>query len=243
MLRAAWLAIGLTALASSAVIAPTSAARAAPAKAVPAKAVPAQTDTGFAGYQVSKPKTHVKSATASFVVPTITCKKNASGVGPAALVDSTVNKKTNTFTYSGAAVGVGCENKQPAYESIIIVDNVNFNDFPVAAGDRVVLSVHMSKSGTTASFDDVTSGAHKTRTGKGAIGASARVGASSLQINNVGVGLDPFTTIAGSKVEINGKPIANEKPMRFTWVRHRTVLVAASALSKGKDFTLTFKHS
>jgi hypothetical protein len=202
-----------------------------------------QTNTTFAGYLVSKPTGHVKSATATFVVPTITCKKNASGVGPAVLVQSAPNKK-NVTTFLGGGIGVGCEHKQAVYESIIVVGGNSTNDLTLAAGDHVTVSVKAVKRKTKVVLDDTTSGGHKTRTGKGMVGATAFIGDSSLEIDNVGVGLDPFTKIPVTGALVNGKSLKAEHAARVTWVRHHTVLVTPSALhGGGKNFTLTFKHS
>jgi hypothetical protein len=211
-----------------------------------ASKVPKETNTSFAGYQISKPTTHIKSASASFVVPTITCKKNSSGVGPALVVQSTVNKK-NIFTQSGAGVGAGCQHHVAEYQSIIVVDSSSSNDLTLTPGDRISVSLSMNKSKTKVTFDDLTSKQTKTRVGKGSIGATGLVGASSLEINGVGVGLDPFTKFSATGVEFNGKPLASEKPTQLTWVRghgkKQKTLVAPGAITKKKDFSLTFKNS
>jgi hypothetical protein len=88
----------------------------------------------FAGYQVAKSKGHVTSATTTFVVPSITCKKSFSGVGPSIVVQTTPNKR-NVYLTDIAAVGVGCVKMKPTYESIISVNSHSYNDFPFAADD------------------------------------------------------------------------------------------------------------
>jgi hypothetical protein len=196
----------------------------------------------FAGYEVSKPKTHIMSATTTFVVPTITCKKGFSGVGPSVVVQTAVNKH-NTYANEVAAVGVGCVNKKAEYESIIGIGSQSFNDFPFAAGDVVVASITLTKSKTTVSIDDTTSHDHKTRTGAGGIGAIAYVGDEGLVINNKKTGLDPFTKTQFTKTEVNGKSLAAQKAIAFERKRGGTLQIAVSKLSKGKNFTLAFRHS
>jgi hypothetical protein len=196
----------------------------------------------FAGYQVSKPKTHVTSATTTFVVPAITCKKGFSGVGPSVVVQTAVNKH-NSYANEVAAVGVGCVNKKAEYESIIGIGSHSFNDFPFAAGDVVVVSVKLTKSKTTVTIDDRTSGRHKTRTGPGGIGAIAYIGDQGLEINNKKTGLDPFTKTAFTNAEVNGRSLAAEKAVAFERKRGETLQIGVSKLSKGKNFTLTFEHS
>lgn len=234
----AWLAKGMSATAAAVVLVSL------PISSASAKGVPTQTDNDFAGYQVSKPAVHVKSATATFVVPTITCKKDFSGVGPSVVVNTAVNKKTNTFTFSGAGVGVGCQSKAPVYQSILVVNGNSTNDLTtLAAGDTVTCTVKMTAAKTTVSVVDVTSGAQKTRTGKGKVGVQAAIGDRSLLIKKLPVGLDTFGKTDFSGAEVNGKPLASEKPVRYTWTRKSTVLVSASKLSKGKDFTVHFHSS
>jgi hypothetical protein len=212
--------------------------------AAPAAAVSGLTSTTFAGYQVSKPSTHIKSVREQFVVPNITCKKSFSGVGPAVEVDSTVDRKTNTFQVIAAGVGVGCENKAPEFQSIILVGGTSFNDFVLQAGDKVSVAITMSKAKTSVSVNDTTSKQHATHKGDGVVGATAFLGASSLSISKHNVGLDPFTKIKISNAEVNGKSLKAEHAQKLTWVKKSTVLVSPGKLSgHGKNFAVTFKNS
>jgi hypothetical protein len=208
--------------------------------------VASSTNTSFAGYQVSKAKTHIKTASEDFVVPTITCKKNFSGVGPSVLVDSTVNKKTNSYRVSGAGVGVACEHKAPIYQSIIEVDGTTYNDFTLSAGDHATITVTLAKHKASVTLDDATTNAAATHSGKHMTGASASLGCASLSINKRGVGLDPFASIHVKNATVNGKTMKAQKAAKVTWIsaKHPThVLVTASKLSAGKNFDLTFKNS
>jgi hypothetical protein len=227
-------------IAAAAMITTSLVTSAAATGAATARAV--QKSRSFAGYEVSKPKSHVNRATVTFLVPTIKCKKNFSGVGPSLSVQTTPNKK-DVFTDDIAAVGVGCENKQPAYESIIQIDGHSFNDLPFAANDKVKVTLTVVKPRTTVTVDDITSGAHRTRTGAGRVGAIAFIGDLGLIINNKKTGLDSFSKTLFTDAMVNGKTLAAEKAQPFEWTRGKTVRVAVSKLSKGKDFTLTFKHS
>jgi hypothetical protein len=207
------------------------------------------TSTSFAGYQVNKPKTHIKSASETFTVPSITCKKNFSGVGPAVLVQSTVNKKTNTFTVSGGGVGVACQHKQPVYVAILEAKSTTLDDFTLSPGDVATVTVRLTKRKSTVKLVDNTSGDHKTFSKGGSTGQTASLGASSLQINKKGVGLDPFAKISITKATVNGKPVGSQQPTRFTWTSKPTKqgkshpLVAAGPLKAKKNFSVTFKNS
>jgi hypothetical protein len=94
----------------------------------------------LAGFKVAEPTKHITSATVTFVVPRITCHKNFSGVGPSVVIASTVTH--HTYSDSGG-VAVACQNLQPVYVALPIVDDVNYNDhsIPVVAGDKVTVAV------------------------------------------------------------------------------------------------------
>lgn len=201
------------------------------------------TSRTFAGYQVTVPKTHIQSATVTFVVPTITCHKNYSGVGPSILIDSTVVK--NTYTYSGGGIAVVCENKQPNYVALPIVDGLNYNDtnVPIAAGNTVTVTVKYA-SKTIVTLTDDTTHQVDTHTGKRSVGLTASFGDSGIQVNHKGLGLDAFTTTQFSDAEINGRPFGGRTPLRYEWVdSHKVTLVTAGAITDKDDFTTSFKHS
>ncbi len=194
----------------------------------------------FAGYQVT---TGIKGASFTFVVPTITCKQNFSGVGPSVLIDSSV--KNNRYTYSGGGVGVACQNHQPQYVALPIVDGTNYNDRNVAIspGDKVTLSVKYGGKTVVTLVNDTTKQVDK-HTGKGSNGVVAYFGDNGVEINHKGVGLDPFTATSFSGATINGRPIGKDSPQRTDWVDNKgAVLVATSALSNKDAFTTTFKRS
>jgi hypothetical protein len=203
-----------------------------------------QPSTSFAGYQVSKPKTHVSTATTTFVIPMITCKKNFSGVGPSALVDTVPNKHNRT-TYSGGAVAVACAHKEPQYEAILVINGTN-NDEPslgLSVGDKVTVIVTTKKSTTKVVFEDVTSGAHKTLTGPGKVGSTVSIGDEVVSTGHHRLGLDPFTKTSFTNCTVNGKSLAAQKAIGFERKLGKTVQISVSPLRKGKDFDLTYHHS
>jgi hypothetical protein len=208
-----------------------------------ASATKTNTSRTFAGYSVVESKTHIHSASVTFVVPTITCKKDFSGVGPSVVIASTVHH--NTFSDSGGGVAVACQNKQPEYVALPIVDATNYNDtnVPIAAGNKITLTVKYGSKTIVTLTDDTTHQVDK-HTGKGSVGEDASFGDSGLEINHRGVGIDPFTTTQFSAATVNGKPIGKEAAERTEWVdSHHNVLVAASALKNKTAFRTTFKSS
>jgi len=200
------------------------------------------TSRTFAGYELTDSK-GIKAATVTFVVPTITCKKNYSGVGPSVVIASTVHH--GTYSDSGGGVAVVCQNRQPNYVALPIVDGVNYNDgnVPIAPGDKVTLTVKYGGKTVVTLVDDTTHQVDQ-HTGKGSLGEAAYFGDNGVEINHQGVGIDPFTSTSFSAAELNGQPIGKQSAQRYEWVdNHHVVLVTASALSHKEDFTTTFHHS
>jgi len=205
-----------------------------------------QTNTTFAGFEVIKTKAHIHSASVRFVIPTITCRNNLSGVGPSVLIQSTGNVRTNAHTESGGGVGVACEHKTPIYNAIVEVASHSYDDsrHPLAAGDKVVVTVRYGKTKTVATVHDLTTKHAFSRSARRTVGEIAFFGDSSVEVNQQGIGLDPFTTTHFSAAKINGRWIRRQKPIRINWVNARNaVLVAASRLSAHDRFTTTFKRS
>jgi hypothetical protein len=213
------------------------------AAGVPAKI---ETNKAFAGYEVAKTKTHIHSAALKFVIPRITCRNSLSGVGPSVLIQSTPNQRTDASSESGGGVGVACENKTPIYNAIVEVVNHSYDDnlHPLKAGDRVVVTVAYGKRKTTATVRDVTARHSFTRSARHSVGEYAFFGDSSVEIDQKGIGLDPFATTHFRGARVNGRWITVQKPIRTNWVNNKgAVLVAARKLTKSDTFTTTFERS
>lgn len=236
--RPAFIATALSTLAVTASVA---------APVTVAHAVSAQPSPTLAGYSVSGTK-HLTSASETFVVPTITCKKNESGVGPAVLLgrEKTVKKATTTIV-TGAGVGVGCENKAPVYQVIIAMNNAQTQEFSLSPGDTVTVTVKVSKAKSKVKVDDKTSKSHKTVTGSGQKKMTfAEFGDQGLAINSQAVGIDPFTKTAFSHALLDGKPIGQEGAYpveRVDTLHNGRVQISVGKLHKDRNFTTTFKHS
>jgi hypothetical protein len=195
----------------------------------------------FAGYEVSH-KMSVASAT--IVVPTITCKKNFSGVGPTIFMQSAPNKK-NIFTDSGGGVGVACEQKMPIYQMVITIRGAetNFGDQSLVPGDKLEVTVQEKKSKTKVTVDDVTLKDSHTLSGKGSVGAAVFFGDEGVSFSKKNVGIDPFTPTTFSNSQVDGKSLKAIHASPERRVHGSTVEIAVSPLTKGKKFTLTFKHA
>ena len=213
--------------------------------ATAAAAAPARHSSMFAGYEVSKPNVHLKHVTATFVVPTITCQHPFGGVGPSVLVYSNVNGQTGTHHTSGGGVGVACENGQPFYQSVFIVNDKTRQTglISFSPGDVVVVSVTVAPSGTKVTIDDTTTNMSKSHAGAGKVASQTFVGDNSVNVNGVSGKLNPFTKTHVTNVLIDDQPLGSSHPHRYVWVRDGTTLVTASTLTAGENFTLTFRNA
>jgi hypothetical protein len=207
-----------------------------------ASATSALSNPSFAGYQVTKTKGKITAASTSFVVPTITCKKAFSGVGPSVLVQTKVDAKGGV-TQSGAGVGVACDNQQPLYTAVVIVNGVEDNDYTVTPGDVIIASVRITAASTSVDIKDTTSGADKTASGTGSVGAIALIGDSAIDFGSASVGIDPFTKTAFSAATVNNKPIGRLGAVAVQRTHGKQVQIAVSRLFKKQNFALTFKNS
>jgi hypothetical protein len=204
------------------------------------------TNQAFAGYEVAKTKAHIHSASVKFVIPKITCRQNQSGVGPSVLIQSTPNQRTDASSESGGGVGVACDHKTAIYNAIVEVVNHSYDDnlHPLAAGDKVVVTVTYGPSRTTATVRDVTAGRSFTHSARHSVGEFAFFGDSSVELDQKGIGLDPFATTHFSGARVNGRWIVKQHPIRTNWINGRgIVLVTASKLTSTDTFTTTFKRS
>ncbi|HVV76165.1 MAG TPA: G1 family glutamic endopeptidase [Mycobacteriales bacterium] len=210
-----------------------------------ASAAPARHSSIFAGYEVSKPKVHLKDVTATFVVPTITCDHKFGGVGPSVLVYSNVNSKTGTHRTSGGGIGVACENGNAFYQSVFIVNDrtVQGGLITLSPGDVVVVSVKVDTKITRVTIDDSTTNVSKTHVGAGKSGSETFIGDNSVNVDGVNGKLNPFTKTHVTNVLIDNKPLADNHPHRYVWVKGSRTLVTASPLTAGQNFNLTFRNS
>lgn len=199
----------------------------------------------FAGYEVSKPKKHIKNVSATFVVPTITCQHKFGGVGPSVLVYSNVNSATGTHRTSGGGIGVACENGNAFYQSVFIVNDktVQSGLITLSPGDVVVVSVAVTLSGTNVTIDDTTTDVSKSHTGAGKVATQTFIGDNSVNVDGVSGKLNPFTKTHVTNVVIDDSPLGSNHPHRYVWVRGDTTLVTASPLTSDENFNLTFRSS
>jgi hypothetical protein len=192
----------------------------------------------WAGYQVVQAKVH--SASATVVVPTITCKNDRSGVGPAVLLLNTHG------VFSGAGVGAGCKNDTALYEAILLTNSgtkaSRRDSYRVDPGDKLQFSIHESTTATAVRVRDLSSGRHRKLTGKGGMMRAAQVGVQTLSIDHATAGIDPFTDVRFTHALVDGRSLAGQGAVAVERKRGSTVQIAVSRLRHGRSFTATFRH-
>lgn len=198
----------------------------------------------FAGYQGTNAKGNVATVTASFNVPTITCKKTFSGISPGALVLTKPAKK-GSVKGSGASVAVACMSGTPSYQAIDVINGQTSPPlYTVSPGDKMTVAVTVTAKKTKATISDVTSGDSTFNRGNGGVGQTAAVGDLGLIIDaDTNTSIDPFSKIGFSAVKVNAKPIGALAPSAFQRTHGKTVQIAVSRLVAKKSFAITFKDS
>jgi Peptidase A4 family len=192
--------------------------------------------TVFAGYDVAR-QGSLTSASARFVVPRITCRRRESGVGPSVVL---VNRRG---TFSGAGVGVICQHGKPHYQAISVIAASPTDSFALAAADHVSVSVRVTKSRATVTIRDLTTAAHRTMHGKGGLMGFAELGVQSISQGARTFAIDPFTATRITDAAVNGHSLKREHAYATERVHGKTVQISVGRLQRGKDFTVTFRHS
>jgi Peptidase A4 family len=234
--RAALVAATLGALAASAGFA--GAASASPAQALNGDA---QFDAGYG----LTPSNGVASVSTTFKVPTITC---LTGGGPGQSF-GVWGFDTQTAYVAEAAVQTYCVGSTPIYNFYILANSTNVTEGGVFPGDTVVASFYETPGWTEATVHDLT---------QNVTWAQAwEPDSSYLPASTIWIGTDsipgngyvaPFGSVKFTQTQVNGDYLGYENPSGYNWTRFLTnntvrVLVSASTITAGDNFTLTFHHS
>lgn len=198
----------------------------------------------FAGYSVQGGGQGTFTVTATMVVPKLTCSS-----GPEQAIAPSVGVYNLSGKFSAASVFVGCSQGKPHYFLSLVINGANHNyaALKAGAGDKVVLHVSQSASGTVVSVVDTSrTGVKKTLSGAGSQGGSAPwVGDSGW--NNPGLlGVPNFGKIDFSGSTLDGQPFGSAGSALVRWdrVNGTTTQITTSAFaSNHESFTSVFKHS
>ncbi len=198
----------------------------------------------FAGFSVQGGGEATFTVTANVVVPKLTCSS-----GPERAIAPSVGVYNMSSNFSAASLFVGCYQGKPHYFPSLVINGANHNyaTLKAGAGDKVVLHVSQSASGTVVSVVDKSrKGVKKTLNGAGSQGGSAPwVGDSAW--NNPGLlGVPNFGKIDFSGSTLDGRPFGSAGSALVRWdrVNGPTTQITTSAFaSNHESFATVFKHS
>jgi hypothetical protein len=204
---------------------------------------PAAPSSTFAGYSVQGGGEGTFTVTANIVVPKLKCHS-----GPEQAIAPSVGVYYTSSSFSAASLFVGCDNGKPLYFPSLVVHGANNNyvKLKAGAGDKVVLHVSQSASGTVVSVVDKSrKGVKKTLNGAGSQGGSAPWVGDSGWYNPGLLAVPNFGKIDFSGSTLDGHPFGSAGALaRWNRVNGTTTQIATSAFaSNHESFTTVFKHS
>lgn len=194
-----------------------------------------QASSIFAGYD-STPSHAFASASATFVVPTVTCPTHS----PIAANEWFGLTDSNTTSYDDsviAAVVAVCSDDVPvSYYYTAQVGNEQISGATVNAGDTVEVSVYQTGSIEEAKVFDITQNHYWDAYTSPVPDTSMAIGLQT------GVPVSPFTKASFSQVQVNGQYLSFEPSVRYNLLENSTTLVSSSAVpGDGDSFSLKFK--
>lgn len=186
----------------------------------------------FAGYTVT-PAAGLASASATVVIPTVTCGSSRSVVY-FGLSDTDVSTG-DSLTLVTIFVQCG-GSPSPLYEILVQINGIPGCQSRERAGDKVVLSLSQTGSRETGTFDDLRNGTECSAYTYPPPDSTVDIGTSG------GGGQFPKTTF--SKVKVNGENLSLESRVRYDELSGTTkVAVTSKIQSPGDTFWVTFKNT
>lgn len=194
----------------------------------------------FAGYEFNSSK--VTTASARFVIPTVTCSGGNSGIGPGLFVVTTKRMLV------GAGLIVSCQGSLVRYQMATDIGSSEQSGALVEPEDVVFVYVHLSSRGSSVAIRDITANASHSQSGKGGRSSCVAVGDAAILNNQVQLGVDRFTPVTFTNVVIQGKALARWHSYAIERYRgsasHPTIQIRPGKLSHaGQSFTLSFIYS
>jgi hypothetical protein len=195
----------------------------------------------WSGYAV-KGSTYTHVAT-TVVVPKLTCTSTDASAATWVGLDGYSNK-----TVEQTGIATQCQGGAPAYSAWYETypNPPVYYSNPVVPGDVMKESVTATTGDSfTLALSDVTQGWSRTTTQRVAAAkrASAEVIVEAPSEGGVPVPLADFGTVPLTKAKVDGTPIGNLNPVTIIMVSGSTQEDAVSALTKDKNFTVTWLNS
>jgi hypothetical protein len=215
-----------------------SAGASAPATASPGLSpADASVSGSVAGYYAT-PNVGFASASATLVVPKLTCSSKTVGAGQFLGLFDTNPTSGSTAAHAVSAVEVLCGSSGPTYNFFTFINGNTLAPTGIKPGDTVVLSLAQTASTELATVDDLTTKETVTDSNTPLPDTAISIGADST------VPTEQFAKAAFSRVQVNGQYLNAVPSTEYDLLNGAKTLIKTSGIaSPGDAFSLTYKHS
>jgi hypothetical protein len=190
-----------------------------------------------AGYYAT-PSIGFASASATLVVPKLTCTSKTADTGQFLGLFDTNPTSASTAAHAVAAVSVLCGTSGPTYTFFAYVAGNEVAPTGIKPGDTVVLSLVQTASSELATVADLTTKETVTESNSPVPDSSISIGADST------VPTEQFSKAEFTKVQVNGQYLDAVPSTQYNLLNGAKTLIKTSGIaSPGDSFSLTYKHS
>jgi hypothetical protein len=190
-----------------------------------------------AGYDAT-PSVGFASASATLVVPKLTCTSKTVDAGQFFGLFDTDPTGGTTGAHAVSAVSVLCGSSGPTYEFFTYVAGNENAPTGIKPGDTVVLSLVQTASTEQATVADLTTKETVTDSNSPIPDSTIDIGADST------VPLEQFSKAAFTKVQVNGQYLNAVPSTQYNVLNGAKTLIKTSGIaSPGDAFSVTYKHS
>jgi hypothetical protein len=210
----------------------------APAAATPGLSPADASVSGSVAGFYSVPAIGFASASATLVVPKLTCTSKTSDAGQFFGLFDTDPTSTTGAARAVSAVSVLCGSSGPTYSFFAFVAGKELAPTGVEPGDTIVVSLAQTASDETATVADLTTKETVTESNTPVPDTAIAVGADST------VPSEQFSKAVFTKVQVNGQYLNALPSTQYDLLNGAKTLIKTSGIaSPGDSFSLTFKHS
>jgi hypothetical protein len=192
----------------------------------------AQAADDFAGYYVT-PSHAFASASATFVVPKVTCTFSGTSEQDFGLADQAPNGESRNAT---AAVAAICDSGVVTYYFDANIGSEGTPETGIKAGDTVEVSMYQTGSIEEPKVFDLTTGKYWDAYTSPTPDSSVGLGMYSLAPT------EKFATVSFTQVQVNGQYLSFEPNVAYNLLEGAKTLAKTSAVpAEGESFSVKFK--
>jgi hypothetical protein len=178
------------------------------------------------------------SASATLVVPKLTCTPKTVDAGQFFGLFDTVPTSGSTAAHAVSAVSALCGSSGPTYTFFGYVAGNSIAPTGIKPGDTVVLSLVQTASSELATIADLTTKETVTESNTPVPDSAISIGADST------VPTEQFSKAAFTRVQVNGQYLNAVPRTQYDVLNGAKALIKTSAITNpGDAFSLTYKHS